>query len=202
MRRSAVKDDRIQGTVEDLVRPPVILTVNEFTENSARKFHAGMSRAHGTGQPIVPVVIDSYGGDVYALLSMISAIQNSRLPVATVVEGKAQSCGASLFSCGAPGHRYMAPHASLMIHDMTHELVGKVGDTKSDQNHSDDLQDTVYRLMAVNCGHPPRYFLDLVHGLGHANFYLTAKQARRHNLCNHIRVPELKTTISVRTVLE
>jgi ATP-dependent protease ClpP protease subunit len=36
-------------------------------------------------------------------MSMISAIKDAELPVATIVEGKAMSCGAILFSFGEEG---------------------------------------------------------------------------------------------------
>ena len=49
----------------ELRNAPIIIRVNKFTEDSAKKFHNEMARAHSTGQKIIPVVIDSYGGQVY-----------------------------------------------------------------------------------------------------------------------------------------
>ena len=69
----------------ELRHNPVIIRVNKFDEESAKDFASQMSLAHNTGQSVIPVVIDSYGGQVYALMSMISAIKASELPVATIV---------------------------------------------------------------------------------------------------------------------
>ena len=80
----------------ELRKPPIIVKVNKFTEDSSKKFHQEMAAAHNSGQKVIPIVIDSYGGQVYSLMSMISAIQAAELPVATIVEGKAMSCGAVL----------------------------------------------------------------------------------------------------------
>ena len=104
---------------------PVIIRVNKFDEPAADEFAKKMAVAHNTGQKIIPVVIDSYGGQVYSLMSMISAIRSSELPVATIVEGKAMSCGVVLFSCGAPGLRFITPEATLMIHDVSSGVFGK-----------------------------------------------------------------------------
>ena len=82
----------------ELNRSPVIIRVNKFDEKSAQEFSEKMSDAHNTGQPVIPIVIDSYGGQVYSLMAMISEIEHAELPVATIVEGKAMSCGAILFS--------------------------------------------------------------------------------------------------------
>ena len=68
---------------------PVVIRINKFDEASAKGFSAAMSSAQNTGQPVVPVIIDSYGGQVYSLMSMISNINHSKIPVATIVEGKA-----------------------------------------------------------------------------------------------------------------
>ena len=105
---------------------PIVIRVRKFDESAAKEFSEKMAKAHNTGQPVVPVVIDSYGGQVYSLLAMVSEIQHSKLPVATIVQGKAMSCGAILFSFGQKGMRYMDPHATVMIHDVSGAGWGKV----------------------------------------------------------------------------
>ena len=82
----------------ELRKPPIIIRVNKFNEKAALEFATKVAVAHSTGQKVIPVVIDSYGGEVYSLMSMISSIESSELPVATIVEGKAMSCGAVLLS--------------------------------------------------------------------------------------------------------
>jgi membrane-bound ClpP family serine protease len=69
----------------ELRKQPVIIRVNKFDEDSAKKFAQEMAQAHNTGQKIIPVIIDSYGGQVYSLMSMISAIKHAEIPVATIV---------------------------------------------------------------------------------------------------------------------
>ena len=101
----------------ELKHNPIIIRVNKFDEDSAKEFSAKMALAHNTGQKVIPIVIDSYGGQVYSLMSMISNIRMSEVPVATIIEGKAMSCGAILFSFGEDGMRYMDKDATLMIHD-------------------------------------------------------------------------------------
>jgi ATP-dependent Clp protease protease subunit len=96
----------------ELNRTPVIIRVNKFDEKSAQEFSEKMSDAHNTGQPVIPIVIDSYGGQVYSLMAMISEIEHAELPVATIVEGKAMSCGAILFSFGNKDMRFMDPECN------------------------------------------------------------------------------------------
>ena len=174
--------------IDDL---PIVIRVNKFDEASAKSFSAQMSRAQNSGQTIVPVIIDSYGGQVYSLMSMISDINHSRLPVATIVQGKAMSCGAILFSFGAPGKRFMDPDATVMIHDVSSMEYGKVEEIKASAEETERLNQKIYHMMAENCGQDENYFLDIVHEKGHADWFLDAKECKKHKLANHLRVPEL-----------
>ena len=117
--------------VEDLLDLPVCITVSKFDQESVDKFSDSMSKAHNTGQPIIPIIIDSYGGEAYALLSMIEEIKSAKIPVATIARGKAMSCGAVLLSCGAEGQRYMSANAIVMIHDVASGNWGKIEELKS-----------------------------------------------------------------------
>jgi ATP-dependent Clp endopeptidase proteolytic subunit ClpP len=176
---------------------PVIIRVRKFDEVGARDFSSAMRKAQNTGQPIVPVIIDSYGGQVYSLMSMISDINHSKIPVATIVQGKAMSCGAILFSFGDEGKRYMDPDATLMIHDVSSMGWGKVEEIKADAEEVDRLNRKVYQMMAQNCGQHKDYFLDIVHDKGHADWFLEADEATKHNLANNLFIPELKIKVSV-----
>ena len=177
---------------------PIVIRINKFDEATAKKFAQEIAQAHNTGQDVIPVVIDSYGGQVYSLMSMIGAIRDAEIPVATIVEGKAMSCGAILFSFGKQGMRFMDPSATLMIHDVSSMSYGKIEEIKSTAEESERLNQIVYKMMAKNCGQVENYFLDLVHEKGHADWYLDAEEAERHQLANHLRLPTLNIEISVK----
>ncbi len=181
--------------IDDL---PIVIRVTKFDESSAKSFSALMSKAQNSGQPIVPVIIDSYGGQVYSLMSMIANIKHSKIPVATIVQGKAMSCGAILFSFGAPGKRFMDEDATLMIHDVSSMSWGKVEEVKVSAEETDRLNKKIYHMMAENCGQDEDYFLDIVHDKGHADWFLDAKECKKHKLANHLRVPDLKIDTTVK----
>ena len=52
--------------------------------------------------------------------------------------------------------------------------------------------------MAENCGHHKDYFLDIVHDKGHADWFLEADECKKHNLANHLKIPELKIETKVK----
>jgi len=186
----------------ELRKSPVIIRVNKFDEDSAKKFAEQMGLAHNTGQKVIPVVIDSYGGQVYSLMSMIAAINAAERPVATIVEGKAMSCGAILFSFGEEGLRFMDPDATIMIHDVSSMDFGKVEELKAGAAEADRLNEKIYTMMARNCGKKDEHFMKIVDKKKHADWFLDAQEAKKHNLANQLRLPKLDIKLSVDIELE
>ena len=181
----------------ELRHSPVIIRVNKFDEDSARTFAIDMARAHNTGQSIIPIVIDSYGGQVYSLMSMISAINASELPVATIVEGKAMSCGVILFSCGSEGLRFITPEATLMIHDVSSGAWGKNEEIQASAKETKRLNKIIYEVLSDNCRKPRDYFWKEVQRRGRADWFLTPKKAKKLGLADRIGMPKLHIDVKV-----
>jgi ATP-dependent Clp protease protease subunit len=186
----------------ELKQQPVIITVNEFTEDSVKKFNELMCQAQNSGQKVIPIEIDSFGGQVYSLMAMISAIKTSRVPVATIVQGKAMSCGAILASFGSEGLRFMDKDSTMMIHDVSSFAFGKIEELKSDVREAERLNDKVYEMMARNCGKADDYFTKLIHDKGHSDWFLDAEEAKLHGIVDHVRVPEMKINVEVNITVE
>lgn len=188
-------DPIIRAKHEELLDQPVIVTVNSFDDDGVKNFRKAMEKAHHTGQTVIPILIDSYGGSVYGCLDMISNLKKSSLPVHTIITGKAMSAGAILFGMGKT--RWMSEHATIMLHDASMGTEGKTEEIKSDANELERLNKLIFKLVAQNCEQPEDYFEKIVHQKGHADWYLTAKDAKKHKLCTHIGIPELSVKVSV-----
>ena len=181
----------------ELHKPPIIIRVNSFSEKSAMEFATKIALAHSTGQKVIPVVIDSYGGQVYGLMSMIASIRATELPIATIVEGKAMSCGAVLLSFGEEGLRFADPDATVMIHDVSSGGHGKIEELKADVKEAERLDEKIFTMMARNCGKKDDYFKKKVFNKKHADWFMDAQEAKKHGLVNHLRVPKLNIKVSV-----
>ena len=181
----------------ELHNNPIVVRVNKFNEESAQKFARDMNAARNSLQPYIPIVIDSYGGQVYSLMSMISEIKSCEVPVVTIVEGKAMSCGAVLFSFGTEGYRFMAPDATVMIHDVSSGCWGKIEELKADIAEAERLDEKIFTMMARNCGKKDDYFKKKVFNKKHADWFMDAEEAKKHGLVNHLRVPKLNIKVDV-----
>jgi ATP-dependent Clp endopeptidase proteolytic subunit ClpP len=187
----------------DLFRvEPVVVRVNKFNEDAAKKFEEEFDKAHQTGQPIIPVVIDSYGGQVYSLMAMLDTMRSAELPVATIAMGKAMSCGSALLAFGEVGMRYAAPNCTVLIHDVSNWTHGKVEEIKSSADETERLNQLLFTEMARHSGQPKKYFLDLIHEKGHADWYMTAKEAKTHKLVDYVRVPSFRISADIKMVLK
>ncbi len=177
---------------------PVTIYVNEFTNKSAKEFSHRMTLAHNTGQPIIPIVIDSYGGEVYSLMNMISEINNADLPIMTIVQGKAMSCGAVLLSFGADGMRFADPNATIMLHDVASGAFGKVAELKSDVKEAERLNKKIFSMVDQNCDQSSGFFMKKLKEKDRADWYLSPKKAKKFNLVNHLRIPTFMVDVQVK----
>lgn len=187
-----------------LLNLPRVLHVGDLDEDAVKEFACAMSEAHSTGQAVIPIVIDSVGGDVYALWAMVDILEKAQLPIATIIEGKAMSCGAALFTCGTEGMRFIGPHATVMIHDVSSWLPpgGKSEEIKADAKETERLNKKVYSFMEARIGKRKGSLWKMVQDRGRADWYLTPQEAVKLNIANHMKLPNIKTTISVEMTLE
>jgi len=105
------------------------------------------------GKPIY-FFINSPGGVISSGMAIYDMMQMISSPVYTVNMGMAASMGALLFSAGTKGHRYMFPHARVMIHQplISGQIVAPAMDIKI---HADEIKKTkneLNRILAENCG--------------------------------------------------
>lgn len=181
---------------------PQVIVVRDFNENGVRDFQKDFQQAVQRRQSIIPIQIDSYGGQVYSLLAMLNIIRNSPVPVATFTQSKAMSCGAFLLGFGTKGYRYVAPGAKVMLHEVSSVAFGKVHELASDSQEAKDLNDDLFRQLSVHCGWNENYFHRLIHERNHADIYLTSKEVHKRKLADFVGTPQLVTKLSLEIKLE
>lgn len=186
------------GSKDSLLHTPVVIYVNSFTERTAKEFMDKISEAHNTGQTVIPVIIDSYGGVVHSLITMMSCIDNSKIPVATIGMGKNMSCGAVLLGYGDSGYRYACKDTRVMMHDVAAGARGKIEDMKVSVKEADLLSKKVFQKLAIKCNHKDKnYFLNLLEEKKHLDFFMDTLTAKKHKLVDHVGVPDLQVDVKL-----
>jgi ATP-dependent protease ClpP protease subunit len=176
--------------------------VNEFSEFGVKNFKVDFDELNCTSLPIIPVIIDSFGGDVYSLLAMLDIISTAVKPVATIALGKAMSCGSILLACGTEGLRFVGPHATVMIHDVATVSFGKIEELKSDVGEAERLNIKIFELLNAKCGKPKGYFQKIVAEKKHTNWYLDSKEVLKHGIADHVGIPVVDSLFNLDVVKE
>lgn len=184
------------ANINDVLKLPSVVSVRgEFTEEMASEFATNFHNAENSDQEVIPIVIDSFGGDVYALLSMIDIIASSKKKISTIVMGKAMSAGAVLVSCGTKGLRFASPNSTIMIHSASGGSFGTVDEVKVNVKELLRLNKKVLEIMSLNCGHSKGYFEKILSGRK-TDWFMSPTEAKKHNLINEARLPEFSIEIS------
>lgn len=169
------------------------ICVNQINEHGLRKFRQEFWNIdQNSDQPIIPIIIDCYGGEVYSLFGMISIIRGSEKQICTMVDSKAMSAAAILLSCGSKGLRFAGEYAHIMVHEvLTGSGNTKVSDVNIDTNHALSMNKQIFSILDKNCNKGNGYFSKLITSNKNSNLYLTAKEAKKHGIVDHIDTPRL-----------
>ena len=130
-------------------------------------------------------------------MSMIASIKNSKIPVATIVEGKAMSCGVILFSCGTRGYRYITEDATLMVHDVSSGARGKNSEIQASAKETKRLNSKIYSILAGNSNKSERWFEKKITKRGRSDWFLDPEEAIKLGLADHVGMPRLEIKVKL-----
>lgn len=162
--------------------------VQEFTEPGFAKFLYDFEEVKNNVQHVVPIMVDSYGGTVDILMGMISVMKACPVPVATIVNSKAMSCGAVLAAAGTKGLRYFSPYARGMIHSISGGAEDKLRGMKSTVKEMESLNERTFALLDEFGGKEKNYFKKLLEKHSDGDLYYNAAQAKKHGLADQIGI--------------
>jgi ATP-dependent Clp protease protease subunit len=196
-------DPRIKKTTLELLgTDPLTINVDKISGDMARLVEDQVVKIRNLGQPFIPVLMDSYGGSVYTGLGIREALLAPKLPVVIYVPTKAMSCGAFLTACGTKGYRYAAETATFMIHDVSSGTFGKLEDMKVDTAEASRLAQLIFSFMDQGCGKPAGYIQKQLKKRGNTDWYLTAPEAKKLGLIDHIGRPQFQMEASINFKLD
>lgn len=180
----------------------VSVYVNEFTESSAKNFFDSFKQAAKDKQKVVPVFIDSYGGNCDSLMNMLDVMISFPGKVATICVGKAMSCGVVLLGCGTKGMRYAAPNSRIMMHHVSSVSWGKVPETEAYCKEIKRLQEQIFHILSKRCGQRKSFYLNLLKNQGNTDVFMTPLDAFKYRIIDHVKYPLVKQEIIKKVIIE
>ena len=77
--------------------------------------------------------INSDGGDVYAVLSIINLMENNKIDINTIIEGKACSAATILSLFGT--NKYITRNSYMLIHNISSDFWGKMHEIEDEMKN-------------------------------------------------------------------
>ncbi len=124
------------------------------------------------------------GGSITAGMAVYDTIKLISSPVKIIVTGMAASMGSILLSAAKKGHRYIYPHARVLIHQplITGRMVGPASDINIQAKEMEKLRSELNQILATASGQP----IEKVAKDSDRDFYLNAEEAIAYGLADHI----------------
>lgn len=180
---------------------PIVAVVNGFNSWDVDFLQYELSYMVANGQTVIPIIIDSYGGEVYNAMGMIDILKSTKLPVCTMIRGKAMSAGGLLATAGTKGMRFIGELSTMMIHDAAARICGKTGDMLSNAQEMDRITKQMYSQYDKCTNNPDGTFYKAVMARGRADWFVTAQEALDLNIVDHIGLPIITSDIDLDNIL-
>lgn len=192
--------EAVSGRYSDSRSEDGPIWVNKFSEDAARAFVKQLhyQSRQDPGSPIV-IYIDSNGGDAYALLTMIAALEQVPNQIITCAMSKAMSAGAMLLACG--DLRYACEHSSIMIHEISAGTVGHIEDINTQHVNLTKMNEKLMKLLVKKCKIKGGMVALKKQLANSRDLYLDPDEAIKFGLIDHIGIPMLYKNLSVQYVL-
>ncbi len=104
--------------------------------------------------------IHSDGGSIFSAFDAIDYIQESKVPVHTIIEGSAASAGTIMSIVGEK--RYIRPHAYMLIHQLSSGCWGKMNEIEDEFANLQELMVQIKKLYEEHTKVPKKKLSELL----------------------------------------
>lgn len=126
--------------------------------------------------------INSPGGVVTSGMSIYDTMNYIKCDVSTVCVGQACSMGSLLLTAGAPGKRYILPHARVMIHQPLGGARGQATDILIHAEEIRKLRETLYQVYVRHTGKP----MEVIERALERDNFMSAHEAKAFGLVDEV----------------
>ena len=130
----------------------------------------------------VSIYINSPGGEITGLFAIYDTMQYIKCDVQTICIGQAASAAAVLLASGAPGKRFILPHARVLIHQPHGGAQGQAVDIQIQAKEIVRMRELLDELLAHHTGQP----FDRVSKDTDRDFIMGANEAREYGIVDEV----------------
>ncbi len=122
---------------------------DDNAESAMEQLLALDSIAKDEGKDIT-MYINSPGGSIISGLVIYDTMQHIKSEVSTVVTGLAASMASVISVAGIRGKRYMLPNSTMMLHEASSGISGRLSHMEVAKNYSDSLLDRIIDIYIMH----------------------------------------------------
>ena len=119
-----------------------------------------MNHRYSTTDIPIFLHINSFGGSVFDAMTAIDVIQNSKIPVHTIIEGATASAGTLMSVVGKK--RYMRPNAYMLIHQLSSGCWGKMAEIEDEFKNLQSIMTRIKDIYKENAKIPKKELGDVL----------------------------------------
>ena len=153
---------------------------DDFCQETAQQMVAGLLKLDAQSSEPINIVINSYGGSVYSLFSILDTMGNLNSQINTICMGEADSCGAVLLAAG--DFRYIGKNSRTMIHEISTVTWGKISELAKEIASAQELNDRLVGILARHTGQNKAQLGEVMK----TDTFLNAEESVKMGLVDHI----------------
>lgn len=121
----------------------LIKQINYYNSEFNKLQIVNQNVANITPKPIY-LHIQTYGGSLLACFAAIDTIRDSKIPIYTVIDGYAASCGSLMALVGKK--RFMKKNAFNLMHQLSSGVIGKMNDIVDEYENCSLFMERIYDI--------------------------------------------------------
>ncbi len=130
----------------------------------------------------ISIYINSPGGEITGLFAIYDTMQYIKPDVSTICIGQAASAAAVILAAGAPGKRFVLPHARILIHQPHGGASGQAVDIEIQAKEIVRMRELLDQILAHHTG-------QTVEKVGHdtdRDFIMSALEAKDYGIIDEV----------------
>ena len=130
----------------------------------------------------ISLYVNSPGGEITGLLAIYDTMQYIKPDVQTCCVGQAASAAAVLLASGAPGKRFILPHARVLIHQPHGGASGQAVDIEIQAKEIVRMRELLDEILADHTGQP----VDQVRSDTERDNFMSAADAKEYGIIDAV----------------
>ena len=179
--------ERAMDIFSRLLGERIILLTEPFEDTMASLIVAQLLYLQSEyGAKDITMYINSPGGSVTAMWSIIDTMNSIKPDVSTVCIGMAASAASLTLANGAKGKRFILPNAEVMIHQPSFGTQGMVSDVEIAYKHGARTKERLHSFMVEKTGQD----LERITKDMDRDYYMSAEESLDYGVIDKIIKPE------------